>query len=89
MGDDFNVDEGEINEMKQDMKVSVICVYNKTDVFKNLLIRLSYNIDSYFTFFYLLAAILLFTFTAFAATATTTAKTTINVIIIIILSTSL
>ena len=38
MGDDFNVDEGEINEMKQDMKVSVICVYNKTDVFKNLLI---------------------------------------------------
>ena len=38
MGDDFNVEEGEINEMKQDMKVSVICVYNKTDVFKNLLI---------------------------------------------------
>ena len=37
MGDDFNVNEGEINEMKQDMKVSVICVYNKTDVFKNLL----------------------------------------------------
>ena len=37
MGDVFSFDEGKINEMKQDMRVSVICVYNKTNVFENLL----------------------------------------------------
>ena len=37
MGDAFSFDEGEINKMKQDTKVSLICVYNETDVFENLL----------------------------------------------------